>query len=268
MRFLFIFFSIFSLLANAQTEVFTVYFDHDKDQLSTKEKDQLFELLKDKPHLKVTSLIAYCDTVGSKAYNLDLAKRRLEHVQSLISASITKESELSAFGEYYPSSKPSIPLKECRKVEVHYTNAVFVAINDSSGIKQSEPAHSVFDDLTLEDVLAEKAEPLVLDIQFVPGLDVLYGNSWVELDKLFQFLKKNDKVHAFIRGHVCCGSDMYLSYSRAYVVYNSMIKRGISPKRLEIKGFDNTKPRVWPELTDEDRQMNRRVDVIFSLPEE
>lgn len=265
MRILLLTFLVFPFFVGAQDKIQTVYFDHDKDQLNQKEIDKINQLI-DIQNLQIVFLIAYCDTLGSVSYNLELAQKRLRTVKGFFSEDQIKYSEFKALGENY--SAVNAPLKTWRKVEIHY----IIEQIKSQEIVEVEPTipikKSVFDSLTLDDVLAEDAEPIVLDIQFFPGMDVLMAESWGEVDRLFLFLKNNDKVHAFIRGHVCCSSDMYLSYSRAYAIYNSMINRGISPKRLDLKGFDNTKPRVWPEVTDEDRQMNRRVDIIFSLPEE
>jgi flagellar motor protein MotB len=43
-----------------------------------------------------------------------------------------------------------------------------------------------------------------------------------------------------------------------------LIKKGIHPDRLDFKGFNRTVPVVYPEVTEEDQQRNRRVDVVFS----
>lgn len=225
MRILLLTFLVFPFILGAQEKVLTVHFDHNKDQLNLKEVNKINQLI-EKQNLQINSLNAYCDTVGTIIYNLDLAQRRLKTVKALFTEDQVKYSEFNALGENYPLSNPSTPLREWRKVEIHYQiegikTQEIVELETESPVKTS-----VFDSLTLEDVLAEDAEPIVLDIQFFPGMDVLMAESWAEVDRLFLFLKKNDKSHAFIRGHVCCGSDMYLSYSRAYVVYNSMIQRG------------------------------------------
>ncbi|MFN5844233.1 MAG: OmpA family protein [Flavobacteriia bacterium] len=81
---------------------------------------------------------------------------------------------------------------------------------------------------------------------------------------LFAFLRDHEDISVFIRGHVCCSHDPALSTARAYVVYSMLIDRGISPKRLKYEGFSNTIPAISPETNDNDRQANRRVDVIFS----
>lgn len=266
MRIHFIIFLLSPMLSFSQEKELNLYFDHNKDQLNRREIDKIDQLLKIQ-HLQILSISAYCDTVGTTSYNLDLAQRRLHSVQTYLSQEIQAHTRLKVVGEDYPNENPT-PLHSWRKVTILYQDEP-IKIPEITEMESVEPIkRSIFDSLTLASALAEDAEPIVLDIQFFPGMDVLMAESWAEIDRLFLFLKRNDQVHAFIRGHVCCGSDMYLSYSRAYTVYNAMIKRGISPKRLELKGFDNTKPRVWPEVTDEDRQMNRRVDVIFSIPEE
>ena len=84
--------------------------------------------------------------------------------------------------------------------------------------------------------------------------------------RLYDFLAENNEVYAFIRGHVCCAQDPELSTARAYVVYSTLLRKGIPVERISYQGFSNTIPAVYPEITDEDRQRNRRVDVLLSIP--
>jgi outer membrane protein OmpA-like peptidoglycan-associated protein len=58
-----------------------------------------------------------------------------------------------------------------------------------------------------------------------------------------------------------CFDDHNLSVSRALAVYTYLAQKGIDRSRLTFKGFSNTLPVVFPEITDEDRTKNRRVDV-------
>ena len=85
------------------------------------------------------------------------------------------------------------------------------------------------------------------------------------MSDLFNFLNQNKQIHAFIRGHVCCGNDLKLSKKRAKYVYSQLISRGISSDRLRYQGFSNTLLLVSPEKNDIDRAKNRRVDIIFSI---
>ncbi len=81
-------------------------------------------------------------------------------------------------------------------------------------------------------------------------------------------MQKNKTVNAFIRGHVCCtGGDIgdYYSNLRAKAVFDFLTTNGIAEDRLSYLGFGNRLPLVTPELTEEDQQRNRRVDVVFSI---
>ncbi len=106
---------------------------------------------------------------------------------------------------------------------------------------------------------------IVLGLQFNNTDPILDETTIKEMDDLFNFLNQNKQIHAFIRGHVCCGDNMKLSKKRAKYVYNEMIKRGIEKERLRYQGFSNTLLLVNPERTELDRDKNKRVDVIFSI---
>ncbi|MEY3237998.1 MAG: hypothetical protein RI883_2099, partial [Bacteroidota bacterium] len=120
-------------------------------------------------------------------------------------------------------------------------------------------------DFNLEKIASSNKSSIVLNIEFVPGEDILIGNSFEEINKLYIFLNENPKVYAFLRGHVCCADDFALSSARAHAVFLKLVQKGIESSRLRYDGFSNTIPVITPELTDEDRQKNRRVDVIFTI---
>ena len=103
-----------------------------------------------------------------------------------------------------------------------------------------------------------------LNLQFEGDAPIVNSSSVREIDELVKFLKKNNAIDAFIRGHVCCGDEMPLSTKRAKTVYNELTRRGIDPSRLRYEGFSNRILAVDPEKTDVDRAKNRRVDLIFS----
>ena len=103
-----------------------------------------------------------------------------------------------------------------------------------------------------------------LSVNFYPGRAILLEGEEEELYALYRFLKTYPTVKAKIRGHVCCGSNMALSQNRAFVVYDYLVGKGISPTRLTHRGYDNTEPFIYPEVTEEDKAKNRRVDVIFT----
>jgi len=106
---------------------------------------------------------------------------------------------------------------------------------------------------------------VILALQFNDVDPILDVTSLKEMDDLFNFLNQNKQIHAFIRGHVCCGDNLKLSKKRAKYVYQELIKRGVNKDRLRYQGFSNTLLLVNPEITEADRTKNKRVDVIFSV---
>lgn len=266
----------FSLNCSSQEYIRSFYFDHNLDQLNTDQKNKLFPFLDSTANnfYSIAQVEAFCDTNGSIEFNLNLAERRLKPFRKAINLFSTKPIFYISTGESYPKNGTNVSnLNLWRRVDIHYSILFNEESNSTISDKNNNKENlsfkpSVFDSLSLDYLKSDKAEPIILNIEFYPGTDQLFQDSYLEVDKLYQFIKQHEDMEGFIRGHVCCGSDMYLSYSRAFVVYNYMIQRGVSPKRISLKGFDNTIPLISPELTDEDRQRNRRVDVIFSFPKE
>ncbi|TNF50083.1 MAG: OmpA family protein [Bacteroidetes bacterium] len=207
----------------------------------------------------IDSVQAFCDKDGTVQYNDTLAYSRVQSVMTFLDTNISNYS-IKIIGERYIDPQNYLE-SDWRKVTIHFSKIESEIIE----IKKNEYV-SAFDTLTISTVKGSKTDPIVIQIEFVPGEDQFYNQqSLEELDRLFQFLKNNENIHSFIRGHVCCGSDYDLSHRRAYKVYEYLMKRGISPKRLEYKGFSNSIPLKSPEITDQDRQLNRRVDVIFHV---
>lgn len=91
----------------------------------------------------------------------------------------------------------------------------------------------------------------------------LKSESFVELDKVVEFLNNNPSVEIEIAGHTDSkGSDEYnlnLSQGRAQAVVDYLIGQGIDSFRLIAKGYGETVP-VATNDTDEGRAINRRVE--------
>lgn len=91
----------------------------------------------------------------------------------------------------------------------------------------------------------------------------LKSESFVELDKVVDFLNNNNTVEIEIAGHTDSkGSDDYnlnLSQGRAQAVVDYLIQNGIDNFRLIAKGYGESVP-VETNETDEGRAVNRRVE--------
>ncbi len=92
----------------------------------------------------------------------------------------------------------------------------------------------------------------------------LKQESFVELDKLADLLKKNPTVKIEISGHTDNKGDkkynLALSQKRAESVVNYLVQKGIAPARLVAKGYGDTMP-IAPNDTEENKAKNRRTEV-------
>jgi outer membrane protein OmpA-like peptidoglycan-associated protein len=208
----------------------------------------------------ITKIIAYCDRTGSLELNTQLAKNRLNTVVNYISVKSIPITETVAAGTNYPeNAQNTANLSFWRRVDIEYI--IEPAIRVVPDIPFSE---NKFSSLSIDNLAEDEIISIVLDIQFMPGLDAFMPTSLPEIQRLFDFMNANPNAFAFIRGHVCCDNDYTLTALRAYAVYKQLVDRGISPSRLKYQGFSNTIPAVSPEIDEESRQKNRRVDVEFS----
>jgi outer membrane protein OmpA-like peptidoglycan-associated protein len=120
-------------------------------------------------------------------------------------------------------------------------------------------------------------------VEFKPGTDILLDEAIPTLQSLYETLDKNPDINIQIEGHVCCANmyhlpehpskhdyafkevvqeeAMSLSLKRANKVYDYLIKKGISKKRLSTKGFGHTVPIYDADGKTINKQKNRRVEI-------
>ncbi len=91
----------------------------------------------------------------------------------------------------------------------------------------------------------------------------LRSESFIELDRVVTLLKENPAIEIEMSAHTDShGSDEYnikLSDKRARSVMEYILSKGIATSRIISQGYGETKP-VVPNDTDENRQLNRRVE--------
>ena len=128
-------------------------------------------------------------------------------------------------------------------------------------------------------VINEEITPIVKNIILTPievGLTVrlkniyfdfdkttLKSESFVELNKVVDFLKQNSSVSIEISGHTDSkGSDTYnlnLSQGRSQSVVDYLVRQGIETSRLQARGYGESKP-IDTNDTEPGRANNRRVE--------
>ncbi|HUC81404.1 MAG TPA: OmpA family protein, partial [Flavisolibacter sp.] len=94
----------------------------------------------------------------------------------------------------------------------------------------------------------------------------LRAESYTELDRVVKLLKENPAIEIEMTAHTDSrGNDDYnfkLSDNRARSVMEYILSKGINANRITSKGYGETKP-VAPNDTDENRQLNRRVEFVI-----
>jgi outer membrane protein OmpA-like peptidoglycan-associated protein len=117
-------------------------------------------------------------------------------------------------------------------------------------------------------------EVFLQDLDFEGGRHELLPEFIPVLDTLVAILKSNPRMEIKIIGHVCCtafsddGLDVQtqtknLSYTRAKAVYKYLIAHHIKMKRLSYTGVGGSNKLVLPEITDQDKSLNRRVEIVI-----
>ncbi len=109
--------------------------------------------------------------------------------------------------------------------------------------------------------------PLILkNILFESNKSKLLEQSFVELDKLVAYLKRNPNYKINIVGHTDRigkeDDNKNLSEARAKAVADNLIKGGIKNANINYVGFGSLKP-IATNYTDEGRKKNRRVEIII-----
>ncbi|WP_294673859.1 OmpA family protein [uncultured Fluviicola sp.] len=183
-------------------------------------------------------VIAYTDTVGTAAYNKNLASKRMTSVLKLIGSSNIKAFVIDTLNKNEERKKGRNNEETFRRVDV-FVYSVKPAIKYNT--------------------------PVNLKINFNSGTTTIIKNSIENLKMLEMILQNDTTVQVKLNGHVCCQPDLILSLNRAEKVKAYLMNHGINGKRITCYGYSNTVPLV-PEKTDKDENRNMRVEVVFLKP--
>lgn len=120
---------------------------------------------------------------------------------------------------------------------------------------------------SIEDIFEKGKEVTINNIFFDYNKSELKEESFLELNRLFEFIKNEKKSIIEIIGHTdnIGGKDFNaeLSYKRAEAVAEYLISKGIDRDNLKIKGMGSDIP-LAPNSSDENMAKNRRVEFKIS----
>ena len=118
-------------------------------------------------------------------------------------------------------------------------------------------------DLELRIITQKVGEEIILNhVQFAHNSYKLDEASFIELNRLLNYLKNNPHIKISIEGHTDnVGKEkenQILSENRAFAVYSFLINNNILESKLSYKGFGESKPLV-PNKSENERRINRRT---------
>ena len=132
---------------------------------------------------------------------------------------------------------------------------------------KEEPSEVVTSNTTVESIenLAEGQSLVLNNILFQSSKATLLPESYVELDKLLEVMKKNQNMEIEVSGHTdnvgkYADEKLRLSRERAESVKNYLMNRGVVGSRIKTEGYGDTKP-INDNSTPEKRRQNRRVEI-------
>jgi outer membrane protein OmpA-like peptidoglycan-associated protein len=154
-----------------------------------------------------------------------------------------------------PPVKTAIPQRTYRPPDKPKTDSVFTRINDL-------PKLNIGDSLSFK------------ELTFLPGRHILRRIAVPYMVALKNCLKDNPNLKIEIQGHICCQYDnkdgldfdtrrSNLSLTRAKFIYDYLVSEGINADRLRYVGLGSKEPKVYPELSAEDQNQNRRVVIVL-----
>ncbi|MBS1530533.1 MAG: OmpA family protein [Bacteroidetes bacterium] len=248
-----------------------LYFAIDVYQLSGQDKLKIKGVADSATKDRPVTIRGYADYLGNKRYNQALSERRANEVRTYI-LSLGIKISLNTEGKGQidePGEKSALGEPHDRRVDIIYNRKIAVAKNplDQAMIKFTKKV----DSLSSLDV----GKSISLDeLTFEGGRHILDSGSHRYLLLLTRYLAEHKTLYFEVRGHVCCeppDSDGYdydthdyrLSINRAKAIYQYFIQNGIDTARMRYTGVGASRPKVYPEVTEADKQRNRRVEIII-----
>jgi len=263
--------SIISVSAISQTESILgkIYFDFDQSVIMPVSAATLQKLAADYKSISGIILTGRTDIRGNFVYNDSLAARRVAAVEKYLltlgvaPAQITKKI---ALGKRSPIAE-----QEVNTAARNQLNRVV----EITGIAQTAAAIPAPPVKALQEQIKEgKANIILNNLNFEGGRHILLPSSLPTLNEVLEVMKNNPNLQVEIRGHICCaeitedGMDIdtgekMLSRNRAREIYLFLVNNGISGSRLSYTGMGASKKIIAEELTEKDRETNRRVEFVI-----
>ncbi|WP_396174693.1 OmpA family protein [Flavobacterium sp.] len=286
-----LFFFLLIVSSISAQEQFSVYFDSNKFDLTTKEKQSLNNWVSANKNNKIVAIHGFTDEVGTTGFNDTLAQKRVDFIFQNVKnqIKIREDFKTRSFGE---SFNQSVNKAENRKVTIFYILEKDLPREDEilgikKVVKEEQPKPEIVypeklvfenpngtkSEFKLDGVFmktmgeAKPGEKLKIEnLNFIINTFAVVNESRGKMYELLLVLQKNPQLKIEIHGHLCCMpvDRTDLSTQRAKAIYNFLIQNEIDKSRLSYKGFGSTQPIYpLPEKSEEERAANRRVEILI-----
>lgn len=280
---LYISFLFASLCVNAQraTDTFKLYFDLNVPTLNQKMEKKIDLLIYNDKIINGSNLtiVGYADFLGSESYNKNLSMKRAENVRDYLVKYGISESNITLCMGKGKIDRAGMTDRAGYAID----RRVDIVVNNKAPKKKETPKYvkKIQKDTprrvtitSIEDMKNLKAGSVFkLDNVYFPAdRHIMRTESQPALEQLYSVLRKNPKLIISIEGHVCCIRDApdaldidtyepQLSVNRAKAIYRYLSSRGIDSSRLSYIGYGRRRPVIDPEMSEEDAEKNRRVEI-------
>lgn len=259
------------LVCHAQhKDTFEVYFQFNVSKLSKEAQAYIDRLVfKDTLiHGDKLMVLGYADFVGGSSYNDTLSMLRATNVRNYLVQAGFDEKNIKLCVGKGKIDRADNTAKDGyapdRKVQI-------IIDREAMAAKPPDPPRPEHKGRIDINKLKVGETFALYDIYFKLNKPELLPQSEPDLGKLLEFMSGNPTVQVQIEGHVCCmgpteGVDSRykgrnLSECRAEAIYNYLAEKGINKDRMKFIGLGNNNPIIKNELTEADKQKNRRVEV-------
>ena len=248
-----------------------LYYNIAEYELSSGNQLKLDSLCKSFRGVDNLHITGFADYLGAGPDNIILSQKRAEIVAAYIRTHINLV--MTADGKAMEMST----VKKGRSGDP-FNRRVDIVINKvvrTKGVTPSQLPAPQFSEKIASLTNIEVGGSLALEeLTFQSARHFLNPECEPNLKILLAYLKQHDNIRFEIQGHICCDNgpdgmdidsrDYKLSVNRAKFIYDYFVKNGIDARRMTYKGLASTKPKVYPELTDHDKYLNRRVELLIT----
>ena len=222
------------------------------------------------------TLASYCDSVGSDRYNDSLAATRAAAVRERLVAAGLADSLISVevYGRRAPVNGNANEAERAanRRVLIRWSpTPVAVARPRDTTAIELKPSMSL-DELFRDSTHLLGSSIILREVTFYGGRHYPEPSSNKVLENLLHLMSTHPGLSIEIQGFVCCLPDSIdaldldthiidLSTARAKFIYDYLRGHGIDAARMRYRGFQASQKLYPDENSEEERKLNRRVQI-------